>query len=71
MGQFGYFNSHLSFYRQSIDLKETQIMRNMAQTHRLKENQELKFNKGKVVYRHSKYKITLKNRKRYSLDPCE
>lgn len=71
IGQLGYFNSHLNFYRQSIDLKEAQIMRNMAQTHRLKEKQELQFNKGKVIYQHSKYEIALNNGKRYLLDPCE
>ena len=38
IGQLGYFNSHLNFYRQSINLKEAQIMRNMAQTYHLREN---------------------------------
>lgn len=69
LGQLEFFNSHLSFYRSEINLKEAQTMRNIAQTHHLYDNQELKFNTGKVRFRKQQYEITLKNGNRYSFEP--
>ena len=44
-------------------------MRNMAQTHYLQDNQELRFNTGKVRFHEQRYEITLKNGNRYSFEP--
>ena len=69
LGQLEFFNNHLIFYRSEINLKEAQTMRNMAQTHHLQDNQELKFNTGKVCFHEQRYEITLKNGNRYSFEP--
>ena len=39
-------------------------MRNMAQTHYLQDNQELRFNTGKVRFHEQRYEITLKKKKK-------
>lgn len=65
LSQLEFFNNHLSFYRSEINIREAQIMRNIAQTHHLLNNQELKFNTGKVRFHNQKYEITLKNGKQY------
>ena len=68
LGQLEFYGNHLSFYRAEINMKEAQTMRNMAQTYHLYDNQELKFNTGKVRFHGQRYEITLKNGQHYSLE---
>lgn len=68
IGQLKFFNNHMSFYRSTINLKEAQIIRNMAQTYHLHEHECLYFNIGEVRLENQKYEITLKNGSHYSLE---
>lgn len=61
VGQLKFFNNHMSFYRSSINMKEAQTMRNIAQTYNLHEQECLRFNTGKVCLKNQKYEITLTN----------
>lgn len=68
IGQLEFYNNHLSFYRLSINMKEAQTMRNIAQTYHLHEHECLRFNTGRVCLEKQKYEITLNNGYHCSLD---